>query len=88
MLRKGRVDDDKLRVRKIVPLLEEAVNDLRRAQVGQSQGEASAGPTPVLSEEYHVKEEDVVIDSYVGLSAFVHNDSNLGFFKRRGFMNW
>ena len=92
MLRKGRVDDDKLRVSKVVPLLEGAINDLRKAQVDQALpqgvGEASAGPSPVQPEEYHVKEEDVVNDSYVGLSALVHNDSNMGYFKRRGLMNW
>ena len=87
MLRRGRVGNDQLKISKVVPVIEEAINDLRKAQFSQQQqSEASANASP--PEEYHVKEGDVVIDSYVGLSALVHNDSNLGFFKRRGLMNW
>lgn len=89
MLRKGRVDNDQLRISKVVPELERAINDLRRAQQQQQpqQDEASASSSSAL-EEYHVKEEDIVVNSYLGMSALVHNDSNLGFFKRRGLMNW
>ena len=87
MLRKGKVDNDQLRISKVVPELEKAINDLRRAQQPQEQqDEASASSASV--EEYHVKEEDIVIGTYLGVSALVHNDSNLGFFKRRGLMNW
>jgi hypothetical protein len=92
MLRKGRVDSDQLRVSKVIPELEKAINDIRKVHHQQSQQEeqpdeasASSSSTP---EEYRVKEEDIVISSYVGLGALVHNDSNLGFFKRRGLMNW
>ena len=90
MLRKGRVDNDQLRISKVVPELERAINDLRRGQQQQQQqqqDEASASSSSVV-EDYHVKEEDVVVSSYLGMSALVHNDSNLGFFKRRGLMNW
>ena len=87
MLRKGKVDNDQLRISKVVPELEKAISDLRRAQQPQEQqDEASASSSSV--EEYHVKEEDIVISTYLGVSALVHNDSNLGFFKRRGLMNW
>lgn len=99
MLRKGRVDNDRLRIAKVVPELEKAINDLRRAQPPPQQeeeeDEGSSGspsssnpPAPAAVEEYHVNEEDIVINAYVGMSALVHNGSNLGFFKRRGLMNW
>ena len=92
MLRKGRVDSDQLRISTVIPELERAVNDLRRAQQQQQQPQqdeasASASSSSTL-EEYHVKEEDIVVDSYLGVSALLHNDSNLGFFKRRGLINW
>ena len=92
MMRKGRVDSDNLRVSKVVPELERAINDLRRQSVEQleqgPQGEEASAASPGTFEEYHVKEEDVVVECYVGIGALVHNDSNLGFFKRRGLMNW
>ena len=98
MMRKGRVDSDQLRVGKVVPELEKAINDIRRAhhtqqqeepQGEEPQGEEASAASPASAfEEYHVKEEDVVVDAYIGIGALVHNDSNLGFFKRRGLMNW
>jgi hypothetical protein len=94
MMRKGRVDSDQLRVAKVVPELETAINDIRRAgrtvqQQQDQEDEASAADSASsVVEEYHVTEGDVVVRSYVGLGALIHNDSNLGFFKRRGLMNW
>ena len=87
MLRKGKVDNDQLRISKLVPELEKAINDLRRAQPPPEQDEASSSAATTF-EEYHVNEEDIVVDTYLGVSALVHNDSNMGFFKRRGLMNW
>ena len=87
MLRKGKVDNDQLRISKLVPELEKAINDLRRAQPPPEQDEASSSAATTV-EEYHVNEEDIVVDTYLGVSALVHNDSNMGFFKRRGLMNW
>ena len=46
------------------------------------QSEASGG------EVFTVKEGDIVVDTYFGVSALIHNSSNLGFFKRRGAVNW
>ena len=86
MLRKGRVDSDRLRISKVVPELEKAINDLRKSQPQPQQDEASASSS--TPEEYHVTEEDITIDSFMGMSALVHNGSNLGFFKRRGLLNW
>ena len=88
MLRKGKVDNDQLRISKVVPELEKAINDLWRAQQPQEQQQDEASASSSSVEEYHVKEEDIVINTYLGVSALVHNDSNLGFFKRRGLMNW
>lgn len=47
-----------------------------------TQSEASGG------EVFTVKEGDIVVDTYFGVSALIHNSSNLGFFKRRGAINW
>ena len=38
--------------------------------------------------EFVVKEGELLVNSLVGLSALVHNGSNLGFNKRRGAANW
>ena len=40
------------------------------------------------TEEFKVKPGDLVVNSFVGLSAMIHNGSNLGFNKRRGAANW
>ena len=94
MMRKGRVDNDQLRVSKVIPELEKAINDIRRAsapppQGQQGQDEASgASSASSVVEDYHVTEGDIVVGTYLGIGALIHNDSNLGFFKRRGLMNW
>ena len=94
MMRKGRVDSDQLRVAKVIPELEKAINDIRRAsrtgqqEQGQDEEASAAGSASSVVEEYNVTDGDIVVGSYVGLGALIHNDSNLGFFKRRGLMNW
>ena len=44
----------------------------------------SSGPSPDIP----LVEEDIEFDYYLGLSAMIHNQSFLGFFKKRGAMNW
>ena len=81
---KGRTDDPRLKIENVIPELEQAVEDLRRAHASQQQeGEASASHV-----EFRVKQGDIVFNTYFGLSALVHNQSNLGFFKRRGAVDW
>ena len=46
------------------------------------QSEASGG------DEFTIKDGDILVDTYLGFSALIHNSSNLGFFKRRGAINW
>ena len=46
------------------------------------QSEASGGDT------FCIKEGVIEVDTYLGVSALIHNSSNLGFFKRRGAVNW
>ena len=46
------------------------------------QSEASGGDT------FAIKEEPIAVETYLGVSALIHNSSNLGFFKRRGAVNW
>lgn len=48
----------------------------------------SLHPLTLQTEEFSVKPGDLIVNSLVGLSALVHNGSNLGFFKRRGAANW
>jgi len=84
LVRKGRTDDPRLKIENVIPELERAVEDLRRAHASQQQeGEASASHA-----EFRVKQGDIVFNTYFGLSALVHNQSNLGFFKRRGAVDW
>ena len=84
LIRKGRTDDPRLKIENVIPEVERAVEDLRRAHASQQQeGEASVSPA-----EFRVKQEDIVFTTYFGLSALVHNQSNLGFFKRRGAVDW
>ena len=60
--------------------LVQAVKDFRARS--QPSGEAVGG------EEINIVEEDIVFDYYLGISAMIHNQSFLGFFKKRGVMNW
>lgn len=84
LVRKGRTDDPRLKIENVIPELERAVEDLRRAHASQQQeGEASASHA-----EFRVKQGDIIFNTYFGLSALVHNQSNLGFFKRRGAVDW
>ena len=67
--------------------LERAVNDYRTKveslkQTGEGQGAPSSVP------EFKLTEEPLHVNHYLGVSAKVHNDSYLGFFKKRGALNW
>lgn len=67
--------------------LERAVNDYRTkveslSQTGEGQGKASSVP------EFKVIEAPLEVNHYLGVSAMVHNESYLGFFKKRGALNW
>ncbi len=62
--------------------VEKAVNDWRKAQP------SGEGGSSARVEEFQVKQGDIVFDTYFGVSALVHNQSHLGFNKRRGAMDW
>ena len=44
--------------------------------------------TASVPEEFSITEGDIVIDYYFSFSALVHNQSCLGFIKKRGAINW
>ena len=73
-----------MQVESVPSELERAVRDFRR-RVASVQQTSQAKLAP---EEFSVTEGDIVIDYYFGLSALVHNQSYLGFFKKRGAINW
>lgn len=50
--------------------------------------QSSDGTTRRAGEDFHVTEGEIVVGHFVGLTALIHNESNLGFFKRRGALNW
>lgn len=78
LLRRGKVNNLRLDIEDAKVKIEEAIRDYQRS----SKSEASGG------EVFTVKEGDIVVDTYFGVSALIHNSSNLGFFKRRGAVNW
>ena len=87
LVRKGRVNDPQMTIESIVPELERAIQDSRRAantEQSSPQGEEEAAE----STEFQVKNENIVFTTYFGLSASVYNQSSLGFFRRRGAVNW
>ena len=64
--------------------LERAVRDFQR-RVASTQQTSQAESAP---EEVSIAEGDAIIDYYFGLSALVHNQSHLVFFKKRSAINW
>lgn len=78
MVRRGRTDDPRLKISSAVQEIEQAIQDHRRSQAASS-GEG---------EGFALEEGDIVMDTYLGMTALVHNQSNMGFFKRRGLVDW
>ena len=74
-----------MKIDSMVPEIERAIQDLRRSGASEQGGEGGATATP---EDFKVKEGDIVFSTYFGLSALVHNQSHLGFNKRRGAVDW
>lgn len=90
LVRKGAVNNPQMTIENVVPELERAIQDLRRAANteqsppgGEAEGATAAEPT-----EFQVKNEDILFTTYFGLSASIYNQSSLGFFRRRGAVNW
>ena len=50
--------------------------------------QADDGTTTRAGEDFTVTEGELVVGHLVGLTALIHNESSLGFFKRRGAVNW
>ena len=73
---RNQTDNPTLKFDDLPDQLQQAVKDY--------QSRAPSGAVP----EVPVVEEDIVFDYYLGLTAMVHNQSFLGFFKKRGALNW
>ena len=62
----------------------ESLPELLSQVIKEFNSESSTGASPDIP----FVEEDIVFDYYLGLSAMIHNQSYLGFFKKRGALNW
>ena len=68
-----------MQVERVPTELEWAVRDFQR-RVALTQ---RTSQTKLAPEEFSITEASIVIDYYFGFSALVHNQSYLGFFKKR-----
>ena len=73
-----------MQVESIPSELERAVKDFQR-RVGSAQQTSQSESAP---EEFSVAKGDIVIDYCFGLTALVHNQRYLGFFKKCSAINW
>lgn len=60
------------------------MTERRMAGVDDEESQRQAAPEETLE----VVNEPIVLDVYLGWSAMVHNTSQLGFLKNRGFINF
>ena len=85
LMQRGRVNNPQMKLDTLVTELERAVQAFQRANASrQPSGEGGEA----VVEEFKVKTEEIVIDTYLGVSALIHNQSHLGFNKRRGAVDW
>lgn len=84
LIRRNRSQNPVMQIESVPVELERAMRDFR-SRVASAQQTSQAASAP---EEFSITESDIVIDYYFGLSALVHNQSYLGFFKKRGAINW
>ncbi len=80
-----------MKLASLVTEIEKAVCDWRKTNTGnQASGEGGQSGSSSTSdaEEFKVTDGDIVFNTYFGMSALVHNQSHLGFNKRRGAMDW
>ena len=78
LVRRGRASNPKLELEGVVPEIEKAIQDIKEAEASKE------GATATEATKFTVKEGEIVIDTMWGISAMVHNQSNLGFNKKRG----
>lgn len=76
-----KLQDPKLTIETTIDPIETAILEFRQ------KAQSTESPPPSLP-EFQKIEGDIVIDYYLGLSAMIHNQSYLGFFKKRGALNW
>lgn len=77
VLRNKMVDPNRTIDTAIEPIVQ-AVRDFK------ARSSDSSSSTP----QFDITEGDIVFDYYLGVSALIHNQSYLGFFKKRGAINW
>ena len=84
-MRRRRVNRPQLSITAFPQELERAVNDYRSKMGMLREGQEAAAS---VAAEFKVADTEITVNHYLGVSAMVHNDSYLGFFKKRGALNW
>lgn len=86
LIMRNRIQDERMTIENIISPVKQAINDCRQRALAAQQASSSEA-TPTFP-EFNITEGEIIFDYYIGLSALVHNQSFLGFFKRRGALNW
>ena len=79
LVRKGYVQDPRLSIVNFTPEVEKVLQEMQR----KAQPEGASNSVP-----FEIKKADIVLDTRLGLSAMIHNQSSLGFSKKRGLVDW
>lgn len=89
LVRRRRINNSKLEITTFPQELEKAINDFRaRVKNSGEGGGNSASSSDESAADFKITEGPLVVDHYLGVSAMVHNQSFMGFFKKRGAINW
>ena len=86
LVMRKRIQDERMAIENVISSVEQAINDCRQRAVAAQQASSSEA-TPSIP-EFNITQGEIIFDYYIGLSALVHNQSFLGFFKKRGAINW
>ena len=79
LVRKGHVQDTRLSVVSFMPEVEKVLQEMQTKTPPEGASNAVS---------FEIKKADIVLDTRLGLSAMVHNQSSLGFSKKRGLVDW
>ena len=82
LVRKGFVQEPHLSIVNFMPEVEKVLQEMQ-AKTQPPEGASNTSPIP-----FEIKKADIVLDTRLGLSAMVHNQSSLGFSKKRGLVDW
>ena len=86
LIMRNRIQDERMTIENVLSPVEQAINNCRQRALAAQQASLSEA-TPSIA-EFKITQGEIIFDYYLGLSALVHNQSFLGFFKKRGALNW